>query len=64
MNKELRPCPFCGGEAEAYKLPYGRNGAEKGNWYYDIRCKKCTATLTGGNESGTIEWWNTRVNND
>lgn len=53
----LRPCPFCGGEAEMI---------ENSTWTF-IACKECSATLpqraATGNDVGVlsmIEAWNTR----
>ena len=50
-NKELLPCPFCGGEAESIDLfPH-----------FFVKCKNC-ATSTGfhSNISNAIKDWNTR----
>jgi Lar family restriction alleviation protein len=51
MNKELKPCPFCGGKAEAgylYFRPY-------------IVCRKCHAKIPCYNTyPQAIEAWNTR----
>lgn len=62
---ELKPCPFCGGEAflhfdaETRAVHKNITGKEIGNW---VTCKKCFA------ESGychtteaAIEAWNRRV---
>lgn len=69
-EKELKPCPFCGGEAE-YK--------ERGNEYSGITetsviCKKCCARQIHKwrhykfrfdfVRSKTIDTWNRRVDND
>ena len=50
---ELRPCPFCGGKAEAYGEP-GR---------FWIRCSKCSAFGPGNYESEDVaaEEWNRRA---
>ena len=45
MNFELKPCPFCGGEAELRKSPNSRS--EEGASFYDVRCKKCGVHVTG-----------------
>lgn len=42
---ELKPCPFCGGEAEMY------NGTDITGKYWYIRCKKCYSRGTGVYES-------------
>lgn len=43
---ELKPCPFCGGEAEA---------VHEINGMWTVECVKCGALVDG------IEAWNTRV---
>lgn len=61
MTNELKPCPFCGGEAEAEHY-------ESDDFYggYLIFCTKCGAQITPCNASGydarkiAIESWNTR----
>lgn len=45
MNIELKPCPFCGGEAEARVSPNSRS--EEGMSFYEVRCKKCGVRVTG-----------------
>lgn len=54
MGKELKPCPFCGGE-DTEIVP-----GIRGDWYmgcltcdYQIRCSDCT-------EEEIIRYWNTR----
>lgn len=54
MSKELKPCPFCGGE-DVEHLPDGF-----GNWLvgcvtcdYRIQCVSCT-------EDEAVRYWNTR----
>lgn len=47
MTVDLKPCPFCGGEAE-------HSDVTKGFWYGFARCKKqCTGFIK-------VEIWNTR----
>lgn len=45
MNIELKPCPFCGGEAELRDSPNSRS--EEGMSFYEVRCKKCGVHVTG-----------------
>ncbi|MBR2208098.1 MAG: Lar family restriction alleviation protein [Synergistaceae bacterium] len=60
MSEELKPCPFCGGEAEVC--------ADENEEYF-VSCTKCTAlfgycTDTWGEyetEAAAIEAWNRRV---
>ena len=51
---ELKPCPFCGGEAEYCK----------GDWIgkeYWVKCTKCSCkTSLSNNYKKPIEEWNTR----
>jgi Lar family restriction alleviation protein len=58
MSKDLKPCPFCGGEDT--EIAPGL----KGDWYigcltcnYQIRCEDCT-------EEDTVRYWNTRPAED
>ena len=57
---ELKPCPFCGGEAEMYKQPHVPTGTE-----FIPRCRKsyCAGRLTKKwlNETAAIEAWNRRA---
>ena len=55
-NKELKPCPFCGGEAE-YKI--FNDTCYKNNWYSMVHCNKC-GTIMQGDYNEAIEKWNTR----
>ena len=56
---ELKPCPFCGGEAE----PYGEKTGNKGVW--GIQCLKCDAkvpnTYPFGPLDKAIAAWNRRA---
>jgi len=61
MSEELKPCPFCGGEArkrnsqyEAGKMPWPTE-----LWY--VGCDACEKYCYGGSQvSIAIEIWNTR----
>ena len=52
---ELKPCPFCGGEAilESNKLRYGT--------IYSAYCQKCGAEITGFSEHEAVAAWNRRA---
>ena len=69
MMSELKPCPFCGGEA------YARFVKDKGAFgYTSVECKKCGAVpyvhMAYNNLSkeeavmGVVEAWNRRVKDD
>jgi len=54
---ELKPCPFCGGEADfisnEYRLPFAT---------HRIFCKECgVATVWYRTKNGVAEDWNRRV---
>lgn len=52
MYNELKPCPFCGGEAELYQSYCG---------YYQIECHQCSArSCTAVEKESVISNWNTR----
>lgn len=44
ISKELKPCPFCGADAEFETIPlwHGSRGYH-GCYEFKIRCKKCGA---------------------
>ena len=54
MTEILRPCPFCGGEAD---LRQWKDGA------WRVHCKWCPAYLTRlyGTEKEAVEGWNRRT---
>lgn len=54
---ELKPCPFCGGEAEAYNCgPWLRDHFM---WY--VKCSGCSSmTPNKPTEAEAVEAWNTR----
>jgi Lar family restriction alleviation protein len=51
--EELKPCPFCGGEARAYLGSYAVG------WVQCLECRVITQTYNTKGEA--IEMWNTRV---
>ena len=54
MNFELKPCPFCGGEAELSEDEFFCR--------YSVVCTKCGAeTAAYGVEQDAIDAWNNRV---
>lgn len=53
---ELKPCPFCGGEAKRY---YGYHDM------YGVTCKKCSAKVYGyASKGGATKAWNRRADNE
>lgn len=68
-SPKLRECPFCGGEAELYRMR--RDNRKRYGVYHmiaTIKCRECTAQVeqAGCNEDRAIEYaakrWNRRVN--
>lgn len=52
---ELKPCPFCGGEARRY------NGTIDS---YGVTCKKCSAKVYGySTQTGATRAWQRRQQN-
>ena len=52
-EEKLKPCPFCGGEAEL----------EINGLYWDVNCKRCLANVGAYkcyNKKQAIEAWNRR----
>lgn len=63
MDKPLRSCPFCGGEAEYYKryIGYGSSGLGAHDWF-TVSCKKCRVkSYEYGTEEEAIAAWNRRA---
>ena len=62
MPIELKPCPFCGGEAAVITKQYNKGFLRgKGDYTY-IRCKLCHATSTAAfTKEEAEEAWNRRV---
>lgn len=52
MSEELKPCPFCGGEAEMVSPTLNR---------HYVRCMSCEQQFEHGNEQSAIAVWNTRA---
>lgn len=70
MNKELKPCPFCGGEATLYDYEESRDIYDKETLgyvdteyftKYGVDCEFCGCIVADRNsETEAIEAWNTR----
>ena len=67
MSDKLKPCPFCGGEAELKLI--GNNHTDRR--YATINCKTfgCTVSMRVGAITNDVDWcvdkvtakWNTRI---
>ena len=57
---ELKPCPFCGGEAVRQTLPSDEFGNDGGDV---IECEKCLASshVEFGRKENLVSAWNTRA---
>jgi hypothetical protein len=52
MSEELKPCPFCGGEAEPYQYRVNT---------FSVRCKRCKSDCGCWKEPYRAEYvWNSR----
>lgn len=60
MTDKLKPCPFCGGEAEHIKTHlYGKVSG------HFIACKKCECQIKiFSSKQNAEKAWNRRANND
>ncbi len=63
MNEELKPCPFCGGEAIVSFDPDGTKDTKGRKWAYTVLCNNCCATsgLCWSNDMAMAAW-NRRAN--
>lgn len=61
---ELKPCPFCGGEAKIYETPTKEKYWNISKKSYDILCSECGASMVDFlYRDIAISMWNRRVNN-
>jgi Lar family restriction alleviation protein len=51
-NEALKPCPFCGGEAEL--IIHGNNFTKKRK--AEIKCKKCHVSIIVGAIRFDVDW--------
>lgn len=63
---ELKPCPFCGSEAEVFKdvTFIAETGEKIGEIAFFVWCTKCTALVSGNTKEEAIEAWNRRVKDE
>jgi Lar family restriction alleviation protein len=74
MNKELKPCPFCGGEATLYDYEESRDIYDKETLgyvdteyftKYGVDCEFCGCIVADRNsETEAIEAWNRRATDE
>ena len=57
MKEQIKPCPFCGGEAEIDRM-YSVNETEC--LEYLVRCSKCGVSMLENSEEAALSSWNTR----
>ena len=64
MSEELKPCPFCGGEARVYRYQYGEVTGRLVK-KYGVECVQCRMELPirlgSEHEAAAIAAWNRRV---
>lgn len=62
---ELKPCPFCGGKTEAFKLDPFYVNQKRISSYWGVHCLKCGVQMVakGGSKKEAIEAWNRRKDN-
>ena len=64
MPNELKPCPFCGGEASLIKRKFKVGFYPSGGTYY-VHCKVCLVTTQPRQKSeDVIKVWNRRANDE
>ena len=59
MSKKLKPCPFCGGQAELEEKDY--NGSAK--WLFEIHCAEGCVSMMNlyGPKKDAVDRWNKRI---
>ena len=58
MTEELKPCPFCGGEA--YLTP--QNGDPEDS--HEVCCSNCGGYVWGDSKERALSNWNRRIRDD
>ena len=66
VMEELKPCPFCGGEAELYESEAYNLKTEKKEEQirFFVMCKECTALVCGLSKKVATERWNRRASDE
>ena len=57
---ELKPCPFCGGEASLYHGD-STDGYIRGTQYVEAFCGWCGARIRGYSDTEIMQKWNRRA---
>ena len=60
MTDELKPCPFCGGEAEVRKFTETKYFVQ----CFFVQCKSCLIGSTFTSEQLAVDAWNRRISNE
>lgn len=67
IETNLKPCPFCGGEAFVYSIPPHKHVFATFMTDYEggafAECSQCSCGLSGKTESDVIIAWNRRADN-
>ena len=58
---ELKPCPFCGAEAEHITGKKIVAGKPVGGIKHFVRCTECSAFVSGDTKQEAIAVWNRRA---
>ena len=63
MSVELKPCPFCGAEAEHFKDAcfVCETGKPVGEIKHFVWCTECSALVSGDTEQEAYDAWNRRA---
>lgn len=57
-NKNIKPCPFCGGPAFSYTI--NLTLTEPLSYGY-VECESCSVTMPAATEEKAVELWNRRA---
>lgn len=65
MQNELKPCPFCGGNAFISADPEAVIDTQGRRWGYTVVCGKCCTTSgLAYTPEMAAEFWNRRADNE
>ena len=60
MTEKLKPCPFCGGDAEVLPCAVVFESVE----YWFVKCSECEARSCADEKWAVVEAWNRRANEE